>query len=291
MLHSAFVSERERSRRAAMHGLSCAATGVGAAAEGEEGGLVAMLLQHLLEGSDGTRFRQQSNVVGAAHALGQCVRRPTDTLPVARGLRLAIQRATEVLSAMDAAAAAASNKASATQHVSARRPEHSTCLPAHSTHAASCHRATAIMCLPSEYGKVSRCATVCGVAVGRCACCVQEEPEGGLSSEYFHALEHKRIIATSCWALGLIGHRAALLEQTHLVLGIADTLVAVVCRAPEAGASVPSYLWVNTCRHHAAFALVRIASDPRLPSAPSLPIFRGVSAADRQLHGMVVEAG
>ena len=115
----------------------------------ESGTAVEFLLAQLWAGSDGTRFRQQSNVTGAAHALGQCCTEPSQQVKVVAALDHAIQRA---------------------------------------SHALLQQREKA------EQKKTLEEETL-----------EEEQQASGLD---FVSLEHRRTIAESCWALGLIGNRA-----------------------------------------------------------------------------------
>lgn len=113
----------------------------------ESGTAVEFLLAQLWAGSDGTRFRQQSNVTGAAHALGQCCTEPSQQVKVVAALDHAIQRASHALQQREKA--------------EQKKKKEETL--------------------------------------------EEQQQASGLD---FVSLEHRRTIAESCWALGLIGNRA-----------------------------------------------------------------------------------
>jgi hypothetical protein len=239
-----------------MHGLGCCVfSGTQQTAAVAAQHVVALLCAHLRGGSDGTRFRQQSNVTGAAHALGQCLRSPVAPArprtmelggdAVGDGWWGWLQWATQAVGALSDALA-------------------------HSTR---------VLRIDESQAEAS------GV-------------DSNAGSLDFASLEHRRTVAECCWALGLIGHRALQHHQQEevqrtqvrdLVQAVLGALFGVLSPAAEIGGSLRSYLWHNTVRNQAAFALVRLASMPGL-TTPSLPHFQGHAVANRILHGMVVEA-
>ena len=108
----------------------------------------------------------------------------------------------------------------------------------------------------------------------------------------YYAMERRRLLAEGSCASGLIGHRAAVNDDSEIAIAALEVLLRVLC-SDEPAEELPSFMWAGTVQNNAGCALLRLFSDPRVSSlcAPILPVFRvNDDQKDRMVAGSVHEA-
>lgn len=108
----------------------------------------------------------------------------------------------------------------------------------------------------------------------------------------YYAMERRRLLAEGSCAVGLIGHRAAVNDDSEIAIAALEVLLPVLC-SDEPAEALPSFMWAGTVQNNAGCALLRLCSDTRAQNlcAPILPVFRvNNDQKDRMVAGTVHEA-
>jgi hypothetical protein len=105
-------------------------------------------------------------------------------------------------------------------------------------------------------------------------------------------MERRRLLAEGSCSSGLIGHRAAVNNDSPIAAAALEMLLTVLS-LDEPAEALPSFMWPGTVQNNAGCALLRLFSDARVPAVrgPIMPVFRANNdRAERMVAGSVREA-